>query len=146
MALEMGDAAFAQSGGDVADRGRKGIVERLFNGESFIHLPPNQKNINTNRGCHIDQGLGQSWAWQSGLPRVLPKRQTESALDALWKYDVAPDAGGYAVEHTVFKGHRVYAAPGEAGLVMTTWPCPAWKTSEKTSARGLGRADISTSA
>ena len=122
MAREMGDAAFAQTCGEIADRGSKGMVERLFNGEYFIHLPPDHKHINTNRGCHIDQVLGQSWAWQSGLPRVLPKRETESALQSLWKYNFAPDAGGYAIEHTVIKGARVYAAPGEAGLVMTTWP------------------------
>ena len=122
MALEMGDEAFARACGDIADRGSRGMVERLFNGEYFIHLPPDYEHINTNRGCHIDQVLGQSWACQSGLPRVLPKRETESALHALWKYNFAPDAGGYAIEHTVIKGHRVYAAPGEAGLVMTTWP------------------------
>jgi non-lysosomal glucosylceramidase len=122
MAREMGDAEFSKICGEIADRGGKAMVGRLFNGEYFIHLPPDHKNINTNRGCHIDQVLGQSWASQSGLPRVLPKHETESALNALWKYNFAPDAGGYAVAHTAIKGHRVYAAPGEAGLVMTTWP------------------------
>jgi uncharacterized protein (DUF608 family) len=122
MAMEMGDAAFAKTCAEIAGRGAKGIVERLFNGEYFIHLPPNHEHINTNRGCHIDQVLGQSWACQSGLPRVLPERETHAALNSLWKYNFAPDAGGYAIEHTVIKGHRVYAAPGEAGLVMTTWP------------------------
>jgi non-lysosomal glucosylceramidase len=122
MALEMGDAAFARTCGGIADRGSRGLVDRLFNGEYFIHLPPDYRHINTNRGCHIDQVLGQSWAWQSGLPRVLPKRETESALHAIWTYNFAPDAGGYAIEHSSIKGHRVYAAPGEAGLVMTTWP------------------------
>jgi uncharacterized protein (DUF608 family) len=122
MAGEMGDAAFARTCDEIAGRGSKGIVERLFNGEYFIHLPPDHKSINTNRGCHIDQVLGQSWACQCGLPRVLPKRETDAALDALWKYNFAPDAGGYAIAHTAIKGHRVYAAPGEAGLLMTTWP------------------------
>ncbi len=122
MALEMDDPAFAKTCGEIAGRGSKAMVEQLFNGEYFIHLPPNHDHINTNRGCHIDQVLGQSWACQTGLPRVLPKRETHSALDALWKYNFAPDAGGYAIAHTAIKGHRVYAAPGEAGLVMTTWP------------------------
>ena len=122
MAIEMGDAVFAKTCGELAARGTKAMVERLFNGEYFIHLPPNHDHINTNRGCHIDQVLGQSWACQSGLPRVLPQRETAAALNALWKYNFAPDAGAYAVAHSVIKGHRVYAAPGEAGLVMTTWP------------------------
>ncbi|MCX6877564.1 MAG: GH116 family glycosyl-hydrolase [Verrucomicrobia bacterium] len=122
MAREMGDAAFAKTCADLAERGSKAMVERLFNGEYFIHLPPNHEHINTNCGCHLDQVLGQSWACQTGLPRVLPKRETAAALNSLWKYNFAPDAGGYAIAHTAIKGHRVYAAPGEAGLVMTTWP------------------------
>jgi len=122
MAEEMGDLSFAQTWRQIADRGAKHMVERLFNGEYFIHLPPDFKHINTNKGCHIDQVLGQSWAIQYGLPRVLPKAETESALNSLWRYNFAPDAGGYALAHTAIKGHRIYAGKGEAGLMMTTWP------------------------
>jgi hypothetical protein len=122
MARGMGDADFAARCRGIADRGYQAIVEKVYNGEYFIHLPPNSDRINTGRGCHIDQVLGQSWALQTGLPRVLPKEETVSALNALWKYNVTPDAGGYAIRHTAIKGHRVYAAGGEAGLLMTTWP------------------------
>lgn len=122
MAEEMGDAAFARRCREIADRGKQNMVDQLFNGEYFIHLPPNHDKINTNRGCHIDQVLGQSWACQYGLPRVLPGKQTVSALNALWKYNFAPDAGGYAIAHQAIKAHRIYAMPGEAGLMMTTWP------------------------
>ncbi len=122
MALVMDDDAFAYSCGRIADSGYDAIVKKVYNGEYFIHLPPNKEQINTGNGSHIDQVLGQSWAVQTGLPRVLPKEETVSALNALWKYNVAPDAGGYAVKHTAIKGHRVYAAEGEAGMLMTTWP------------------------
>jgi non-lysosomal glucosylceramidase len=122
MAQEMGDVEFAKTCADIAERGKKEIVARLFNGEYFIHLPPDHNHINTNQGSHIDQVLGQSWACQLQLPRVLPKKETTSALNALWKYNFTPDAGGYAIEHTDIKGHRVYAERGEAGMVMTTWP------------------------
>lgn len=122
MALDMGDNDFAGTCGEIAERGKKEIVARLFNGEYFIHLPPDHSLINTNKGCHIDQVLGQSWASQLQLPRVLPEKETQSALRALWKYNFAPDAGRYAIEHTAIKGHRIYAERGEAGLVMTTWP------------------------
>lgn len=122
MAGEMGDDDFAKACTEVADRGLRSIVDRVYNGEYFIHLPPDHKHINTNRGSHIDQVLGQSWAWQVGLPRVLPKAETVSALNALWKYNFTPDAGGYARKHTVIKGTRVYADVGEAGMLMTTWP------------------------
>jgi len=122
MAEEIGDDAFAKTCTEVADRGMKNIVEQVYNGEYFIHRPPNFDRINTNVGSHIDQVLGQSWAWQVGLPRVLPKEETDSALNALWKYNFTPDAGGYAREHTFIKGARVYADVGEAGMVMTAWP------------------------
>jgi|GEM_PF-46564 len=122
MALVMGDQEFSARCGAIADRGYEAIVEKVYNGEYFIHLPPNTEQINTGKGSHIDQVLGQSWALQTGLPRVLPKEETVSALNALWKYNVTPDAGGYAIKHTAIKGHRVYAAQGEAGLLMTTWP------------------------
>jgi uncharacterized protein (DUF608 family) len=122
MATEMGDTGFADTCRMIADNGYSNIPKVLFNGEYFIHIPPDFNHINTNRGCHIDQVLGQSWASQLGLPRVLPKAETVSALDAIWKYNFAPDAGGYAVNHTVIKGHRIYAEKNEAGLVMTAWP------------------------
>ncbi|RYG37142.1 hypothetical protein EON81_07545 [bacterium] len=122
MAEEMGDERFASECRDIADRGREALVRRLYNGEYFVHLPPDFTHINSNKGCHIDQVLGQSWAWQVGIERVVPQRETISALRALWKYNFAPDAGGYAIEHTAIKGHRIYAERGEAGLVMTTWP------------------------
>lgn len=122
MANEMGDQAFADSCRTIADRGYQKITQLLFNGEYFIHLPPDYNKTNTNKGSHIDQVLGQSWASQYGLPRVLPKAETTSALNSIWKYNFAPDAGEYAIQHTTIKGHRVYSEPGEAGLLMTTWP------------------------
>jgi hypothetical protein len=58
-----------------------------------------------------------------GLERVIPKRETVSALNSLWRYNFAPDAGGYALKHReIEKAFRWYAMPGEAGLLMCTWP------------------------
>ncbi|HCC69818.1 MAG TPA: hypothetical protein DEQ09_01490, partial [Bacteroidales bacterium] len=122
MAIRVEDLSFADSCGFIADRGYKNIPHSLFNGEYFIHKPPDYNNINSNNGCHIDQVLGQSWAIQTGLPRVLPEEVTRQALNSIWKYNSAPDAGTYAVNHKAIKGHRVYASEGEAGLIMATWP------------------------
>ena len=122
MAEEMGDKPFADKCRQIADRGKQNMVKRLFNGEYFIHIPPDFKRINTNKGCHIDQVLGQSWASQYGLPRVLPPEETVSALNSLWKYNFTADAGGYAERHKAIKARRIYADRGEAGLMMTTWP------------------------
>ena len=124
MADVMGDAAFAASCRELIEAGSRRLVQDLFDGEYFIHKPTDDyRATNTNKGCHIDQVLGQSWASQFGLPRVAAKPQTESALRSLWKYNFAPDAGGYRNRmQDVIKGGRWYAMPGEAGLLMTTWP------------------------
>ncbi len=122
MAIELNDKEFALTCTSILNKGPKNFVEKLFNGEYFIHLAPDYNSINTNEGCHIDQVLGQSFAHQVNLPEVLPQKETKKALESLWKYNFAPDAGRYAEEHTIIKGERVYAMPGESGLLMTTWP------------------------
>jgi len=124
MARDMGDADFARRCDVIAERGNRLITERLFNGEYFIQRQDlkHADAINTNDGCHIDQVYGQSWAFQVGLPRVLPPEPTKSALAALWKYNFTPDVGVYRKNFDVLKGGRWYAMPGEGGLLMCTWP------------------------
>jgi uncharacterized protein (DUF608 family) len=124
MAREMADEAFAKRCDAVNAAGQKRIVERLFNGEYFIQVvdPKHLKAINTNDGCHIDQVLGQSWAFQVGLPRVLPEGPTRKALESLWAYNFTPDVGPYRRRFTTIPGGRWYAMPGEGGLLMCTWP------------------------
>jgi hypothetical protein len=67
--------------------------------------------------------LGQSWAWQVGLGRIFPQQETLTALAALFRYNFAPDAGGY---HAKMGLGRWYALPGEAGLLMCTFPQADW--------------------
>ncbi|MEW6071394.1 MAG: GH116 family glycosyl hydrolase [Planctomycetota bacterium] len=125
MAERMGDPAFAARCGAIAAAGTRKIAADLFDGEHFIHRPdPAHPEVtNTNAGCHIDQVLGQSLAWPVGLPHVVPPAETISALNALWKYNFAPDAGAHReAMQGVIRGGRWYAMPGEVGLVMCTWP------------------------
>ena len=57
---------------------------------------------------------------------MLDRDRTLSALGRLWKYNYAPDAGGFRTNPAnPVGGGRVYAIPGEAGLVMCTFPDPA---------------------
>jgi non-lysosomal glucosylceramidase len=123
MATEMNDSPFAARCTQIAERGTKELVARLYNGEYFIHLPDpkHPEATNTNNGCHIDQLMGQAWAMQVHLPRVAPREETLSALSALWKYNFTPDAGAFRNTSKV-KGGRWYAMPGEGGMVMTTFP------------------------
>jgi non-lysosomal glucosylceramidase len=123
MAREVGDFEFARRCEKIVQAGRKNIVAELYDGEYFIHKPTHFKSTNTNDGCHIDQVFGQSFAWQLHLDRILPSKETKSALRSLWKYNFTPDAGGYRNKmQKVIKGGRWYAMQGEAGLLMCTWP------------------------
>ena len=125
MAAEMGDTEFATRCRRIAEKGSEQLVAALYDGEYFIHKPDpkHPEGTNTNDGCHIDQLMGQAWALQVGLPRIVPLKESGSALDAIWKYNFTPDAGGYrnAMQNAI-KGGRWYAMPGEGGVVMTTFP------------------------
>lgn len=129
MALDAGDKDFAKNCQTIADRGKSAMVDRLFNGEYFVHKPDATKPQanSTGTGCHIDQVFGQSMAIQAGLvnesDRVIPREQSILALRSLFKYSFSLDIGPYRTfaEKTV-KGGRWYAMPGEGGLLMCTWP------------------------
>jgi uncharacterized protein (DUF608 family) len=125
MADEMGDQDFAKQCRHIAEVGRKNLVADLFDGEYFINKvdPKHLDAINSGTGCEIDQVFGQSWAFQVGLPRVLPEKETVSALKSLWRYNFSPDVGPY---REVNKPGRWYAMPGEAGLLMCTFPRTDW--------------------
>ena len=123
MALEMNDEKFAKKCDKILKVGRQNLVEKLYNGEYFIHMPPNYRSINSNDGCLTEQVLGQSFAFQAGLTeRIVPKKETISALNSLYKYNFLQNCGKYEKEHKEIKGARVYAKNNEAGLMTCTWP------------------------
>jgi non-lysosomal glucosylceramidase len=134
MADEVDDGDFATSCRTILDAGRKNIVEQLFEQGYFINSvdKAHLDSINSGTGCEIDQVMGQSWAFQVGLPRVFPQKETLSALRSLWRYNFTPDAGVY---REVYKPGRWYAMPGEAGLLMCTFPRTDWDYSN---AKGEG--------
>jgi hypothetical protein len=125
MAAETGDAAFAQKCRTIFDAGQKNIVAQLYEDGYFVNKvsPKHLDAINSGTGCHIDQVMGQSWAFQAALPRVFPQKETLSALQSLWRYNFTPDVGPY---REVYKPGRWYAMPGEAGLLMCTFPRSDW--------------------
>jgi len=134
MAEESGDQDFAARCRDLAEKGRRRILADLFDGEYFFNKPdPKHLDaINSGSGCHIDQVFGQSWAFQVGLERVLPAKETLSALRSLWRYNFTPDVGPY---RKAYQPGRWYAMPGEAGLLMCTFPREDWDYAQ---AKGKG--------
>jgi len=125
MAREIGDKDFEQRCARIAAAGFKNIPARLYNGEYFISIPDpkHMDTVNSGDGSYIDQVYGQSWAFQVGLPRVLPEKETRTALANLWKNNFSPDAGSYFIAH---KQGRRFVTAGDAGLIMCTFPRKDW--------------------
>jgi hypothetical protein len=125
LALVAGDKVFATTCARIRQRGRAKLERDLFDSEYFInridrdHLDA----INSGTGCLIDQQLGQSWAHQVGLGRVVSPEKAIRALKALWQYNYAPDIGPYRAK---MNGKFGYAMPGEPGLLMCTFPRADW--------------------
>ncbi len=93
MAVEMGDNAYAEQMRQIVQRGGKNIDGELFNGEYYYQIPDKDhaKTVGSYNGCEIDQVLGQSWAWQVGLGRILSETNVKKALASLWRYNFTPD-------------------------------------------------------
>ncbi|WP_169792156.1 GH116 family glycosyl hydrolase [Jiangella muralis] len=123
MARELGDDAFAEQCAALAQSGTEVIERDLWNGEWFIHERDLSQpdSVNTNRGVHIDQVLGQGWAHQVGLPRVLSADQTTTALDSLWRYNFTPRPVEYR-DNSPIEGGRTYYDADTHALLMCTWP------------------------
>jgi non-lysosomal glucosylceramidase len=136
MADIVGDKAFAQKCRGIAKTGEKNLVGQFFEDGYFVNKVDSKHldAINSGTGCHIDQVMGQSWAFQVGLPRVLPEKETLSALRSLWRYNFTPDVGPY---REAYKAGRWYAMPGESGLLMCTFPRTDWDYNQ---AKGKGPA------
>ena len=121
MADEVGDKEFARLCATRFEQSRRAIESQLYNGEYFIQKPApgHERSLGTYQTCHIDQVHGQSWAWQVGLGRVLDKEKTLSALNALYKYNFAPDVGPFRRRN---RPGRPYAIAGDGGLIMAANP------------------------
>lgn len=135
MADEINDGAFAKQCREILARGQSKMTAELFDGEYFYNKidPRHPESVNSGTGCEIDQVMGQSWAFQVGLPRVLPEKETRSALKSLWRYNFSPDVGPY---RDVNKPGRWYAMAGEAGLLMCSFPRANWNYLQ---AKGQGK-------
>ena len=126
MAREAGDEAFAQRCAKIAENGTLNITARLYNGEYYFSIidPKNAEWVNSGDGSHIDQVYGQGWAFQIGLPRVLPEKETRTALQSIWKYNFSTNVDAY-LDRNKLDGRR-FVQPGGAGMLMCTFPRTDW--------------------
>jgi uncharacterized protein (DUF608 family) len=121
MAQIVGDTEFAQRCRRMFDAGRDNSMRRLFNGEYFVQIVDLKRHSDWQyaNGCLSDQLLGQFFAHQVGLGHLYPKQAVCSALQAVWKYNWAPDI---ARQNEAHPPERWFARAGEAGLFTCTWP------------------------
>lgn len=124
MAREMGDAEAAGRYSRIAQQGTEYLESHLWSDEYqyfFQKVDPDHTAApNSNRGCHIDQLYGQTYASQLGLPRVFSHDKARRALKSVFRNNFVPDASSYRPPG--IPNPRVYATPGEAGTLMCTWP------------------------
>lgn len=121
MAREMGDAAYADQLRKVFESGRKLSEVKLWNEEYFFQTVDLEKHPEHQYGpgCLSDQMFGQNWAHQTGLGYLYDPAKVKKALESVWKYNWAPDAGVY---NEKFPPERPYTEDTEAGLFICTWP------------------------
>ncbi|RYG39550.1 hypothetical protein EON81_00580 [bacterium] len=122
MAKETGDAASAKRWREIYERGARRFDEVFWNGDYYIHRLIKEEHpdgMRIGNGCEIDQLMGQQWAHQLGLGRIVGESRTKAALKALYRNNFLPDVG--TIRKIDPRG-RWYGMPGESGLLMCTFP------------------------
>lgn len=128
MARIAGDDKFGDLCRDRVASGRTNFVAKLWSGDRFIHHSPESEKWRPGPydGCHIDQVLGQQWAWRTGLGRIVPEKETRAALATIFRNNFMADVGPY-YSRPENKPSRPFAQAGMAGTVVATWPEGAYR-------------------
>ena len=128
MARIAGDTAFSTQCQERIATGQKSFMAKLWNGDRFIHLSPESEKWRPGsyNGSHIDQVLGQQWAWRTGLGRILPETETRAALASVFRNNFKADIGSY-YEQPENKPSRAFSKAGTAGTVMATYPAGSYR-------------------
>ena len=132
MADIAGDTAFATLCQERIAIGQKNFLDKLWNGDRFIHLSPEAEKWRPGSydGSHIDQVLGQQWAWRTGLGRILPEKETRAALASIFRNNFKADIGDYYAQPGN-KPSRAFAKAGTAGTLMAAWPTGSYRPDGK---------------
>lgn len=123
MAVLMNDTAAAATYKKIYEAGSRHSMDRLWNDAyGYFIQEVNEKEYPVHQygnGCLSDQLFGQSWADLLRLGDLYPGAAVDRALEAIWKYNWAPDVGPQTRLHLP---ERYYAHDGEPGLLICTWP------------------------
>ena len=116
MAEIVGDEACAARYGAIREAGAAAQNERLWNGEYYMQVSEEDLQYDYLDGCHIDQVLGEWWAFQTDLPHAYPGDRVRNALRSLFQHNFQPDF------HEIPQVPRKFVSDDDAGMQMITWP------------------------
>ena len=116
MAIASNDLSQAEEWKMISEKSAIKQSDSLWNGEYFQQIKGEKPRTDYDDGCHSDQLLGQWWADQLGLGSMYPDYKIKSATEAILKYNFKSDLRNHN------QGHRTFALPEEAGMIVTTWP------------------------
>lgn len=111
------DDAAAKRYRDLYEKGRKKIAETLFDGEYYIQKADNI-NLGYGKGCWSDQVVGGWWARVLNLGDILPVEQVQSALKAIFKYNMLWTQEGFQGTQRF----QQFADGKDKGLLCGSWP------------------------
>ena len=133
MARLEGEEALAERYRALYQSGQRFVLEKLWNGEYFIQLPPTRvedptTTIEYGDGCLSHQLAGQTWAHQVDLGYLYPPDRIATTLKSIYRYNWTPDVAynpaypHVGPRHKEYPQIRLFALAGEAGLFECTWP------------------------
>jgi uncharacterized protein (DUF608 family) len=118
MARVLGEEGAAQGYRRTYELSRRGIEERLWNGEYYVQRldDVNEHRYQFGVGCLSDQLLGQWLASIVGLGHLLPEERVRQTLASIYRHNYRADLSSHA------NPQRAYALNDEAGLILCSWP------------------------
>ncbi|MGQ9879416.1 MAG: GH116 family glycosyl-hydrolase [Armatimonadota bacterium] len=134
MAQRMGDSTFAETCGQLREKGSRWIDENLFNGRYYVQKiqPPRDTpapmtalsdewrsphpRFQVGNGCLIDQLVGQYKANRAGLGDLLDRYHIRTALEHIFRYNFRRNMRDH------YNNMRTFATGDESGTLICTWP------------------------
>jgi len=100
------------------ERGAKNYDELCWNGEYYIQIVDMEQYTEQQfgTGCHVDQLLGQWWAYVLDLGYVLPEEHVKTAVQNIFNFNRRE---GF---NKADQKPRIYMDERDKGLYICTWP------------------------
>ncbi|WP_171683980.1 GH116 family glycosyl-hydrolase [Paenibacillus planticolens] len=118
LAKAAGDTASGDKYDAIYNKGKTNQESMLWNGQYYVEKAQSGGGATNfiGNGSEIDMLLGQWWSTQLGLGDIYDSEHMTLALKNLFKNNYYDNFIDFNHQY------RTYVEPGDAGLVMSTWP------------------------